>query len=297
MTVTVPSSVGDLLRDTLDRDAVAAALPTVSGPLEELLLTRVLAAVDAVLDVDLACVLLDGWKTYGALVEAARRTQEPPAASETVPLHHQELTWTSHPSVEIFVNGKKVATLAFDLTVTADVAGVSAEVRGGRLVGLRGGDVGIKATLAMAGRTLAEREAPFPLGVSVPLGRGFPLLPGRRPGRSTPRRLRSLMIGAAVVLLAALVSIGVVAVGAFGSTPERAQPPAQISGAVKQGETRNVRAGPSNDATVIATVRSGDPVVVRCTTASGWMRLVSPHPDAYVYRSGLTLDAEPPTCA
>jgi hypothetical protein len=44
-------------------------------------------------------------------------------------------------------------------------------------------------------------------------------------------------------------------------------------------------------------VRSGDPVVVRCTTASGWMRLVSPHPDAYVYRSGLTLDAEPPTCA
>jgi hypothetical protein len=176
--------------------------------------------------------------------------------------------------VEIFVNGKKVATLAFDLTVHGRRRRGLGRGPRRQAVGLRGGDVGIKATLAMAGRTLAEREAPFPLGVSVPLGRGFPLLPGRRTGRSTPRRLRSLMIGAAVVLLAALVSIGVVAVGAFGSTPERAQPPAQISGAVKQGETRNVRAGPSNGARVIATVRSGDPLVVRCTTASGWMRLV-----------------------
>jgi hypothetical protein len=297
VTVSAPSTVGELLQGSVDRAAVVAALPSLPGPVGDLLVERVVAAVDAMLDVDLAGVLLDGWATYGALAEAARRTRESASATETVPLHHQELTWASQPSVNVFVDGAQVATLAFDLTITADIAGVSAEVRAGRLVALRGGDVSVRAQLVLAGRTVAEREVPFALGVSVPLGDGFPLLPAAQPvGTSPRRRFRAVMIAAGAVLLAALVSIGAVTIGVSGTTPSEAEEPAGIGGAVHPGETWNVRRGPSGSAPVIATVQLGERVVVRCTTENGWLRLVSPHPDGYVSRNGLALDAVPPPC-
>ena len=137
------------------------------------------AAAAGLLDVDLIGVLVAGWRKHHNLTSAARRTVAAPSSIELVDMAAHQVTMSQHPSVTVLVDGVRVATLQFGLSlgflVNAMVAGVGA----GRLVALHSGRCDITATLAVQGTTVLTKQAHFKLPGVVPLSPGIRLLSAR----------------------------------------------------------------------------------------------------------------------
>lgn len=120
----------------------------------------VVAQVGAdVLDVDLGDALVEGWRRYSALTEAARRTLAEPGSEEVLDLVTHRFTTTYSPCVDVFVDGHLVHTVELSLGLVLDVSGLVAVVRGGALVALRGGGCTATATLLVDEVQVARRTA------------------------------------------------------------------------------------------------------------------------------------------
>ncbi|HEU4948071.1 MAG TPA: hypothetical protein VFT31_13040 [Kribbella sp.] len=115
--------------------------------------------VDGLLDLDLGDILVACWSKHRALTEAAIRTLVAPGSEEVVALATHRAAATYSPHVDLLVDGRKVTTIEFRLTVVLDATGLAAVVRGGDLVALRGGDCRATATLLLEGVRLAERQS------------------------------------------------------------------------------------------------------------------------------------------
>src|SRR6516162_908933 len=87
-----------------------------------------LASVTAgLLDLDLGDLLIYGWRTRERLVKAARETRQIPGRQDVVQLGTHRITLAYNPTVELLVDGVKVHTFRFQLTVIFDI-GVAALV-------------------------------------------------------------------------------------------------------------------------------------------------------------------------
>lgn len=140
---------------------------------------REIATVTArLLDLRLEDALVSAWRSYGALTGAAERTFAVPGSEEVVVLATHRVMWTCEPHVDLLVDGARVATLDFELSVAFDLDGVVAVVRLGDLVGLRAGECTITATLALHGETLIQRQGRTTPAVVLPLDPPVPLLVG-----------------------------------------------------------------------------------------------------------------------
>jgi len=76
----------------------------------------------------------------------------------------------------VLIDGAKVATIVFDLTLVFRLDPLAAIVRDGNLVAFRGGDCLATATLTVDGAKLAERERHLDLNRIVPVHPGIPLV-------------------------------------------------------------------------------------------------------------------------
>jgi hypothetical protein len=133
------------------------------------------AAGGGLLGLDLREVLVAAWRRHRALYAAAKSTKDSPA-TEVVQLATHRITTTHRPSVDVAVNGVRLATVHFELSLVIEVDGLSATVRGGRLVGLGGGRCVVTAALGCAGQDLLSRQAVLDPSITVPLGDGIALM-------------------------------------------------------------------------------------------------------------------------
>jgi len=131
---------------------------------------------DSLLDMDLGDILVSGWRKYSALVQAAHRTLSPPPSEEVVALATHRVTSTHRPRVDLLIDGKRLNSFEFELKVDVEVTGLSAVVRSGDLVALRGGVCQLSGTLSLEGVKLAAREQSLDLGLLMPLRRHIPLV-------------------------------------------------------------------------------------------------------------------------
>lgn len=153
---------------------VGAALSQVST--RRVVERQMSSALVGLLGLDLADVLVGGWRRHRALVAAAHATRANAAATEVVQLATHRITTSYHPYVDVSVNGAKVATVHFDLDLTLDVDGVLGTVSSAKLVALQGGRCTVAVALGCEGRDLASRQAVIDPVLTVRLGRGIPLL-------------------------------------------------------------------------------------------------------------------------
>lgn len=298
---TVAGLFGDLRTRLDEHEVVSRALAHHVGVSETALRVldrQVAEAVTGLLDIDLGNLVLDGWSKYDELLAAAHRSLESPGEDEEVPLVVHRITSTHRPAVELYVGVVLVAVIVFDLEVYIDVHGVDAIVRGGRLVGLRGGDVDLGARLSTRGQTIVERRTSCRVGALVPLADPFPLLEGPPPARtrggSSIGTLRvAIVTGLLIVALgAAGLLSGIVAVPASAWTWQQAG----IAGVVDPDSAWNMRAGPSPSADTVGVVQPGQRVRVECLER-GWAKLLVPRSGVFVDRHGLRLDTVPPDCS
>lgn len=151
-------------------DGVADRLSGVVG--------REFAAVATTLaDLDLADVLLAGWRTEKELVSAAMATLERPGSEQLVDLATHRVESIHRPAVDVTLDGAVVATVDFEITVAVVLRAVVATVRDGRLAALDGGRCTASAVMKVEGQQIAEGTREFDVpALTVSLGRGLPLV-------------------------------------------------------------------------------------------------------------------------
>jgi hypothetical protein len=138
--------------------------------------TEVAAMVHGLLALDLGDLLIGGWRKYGALTAAARRTGAAPGSSEIVELVSHTVTSVHEPEVDVLVREVRVATIHIELSVEFKIDGLAATVWDGQLVALEGGSCDITASLAVEGKRLAERTRHTRAPLVVRVGDGVALL-------------------------------------------------------------------------------------------------------------------------
>src|ERR1700761_4533416 len=139
------------------------------------------AGAAGLLDLDLGDLLIYGWRTSERVLEAARQTRQEPGRREVVQLGTQRVTSEHHPTVELLVDGVKVHTFRFQLTVTFDIEVAALVIQNGRLTALKAGDcvIIVTLTLEMPGgdADLIHQRRKLSLPPLVRLGPGIPLVP------------------------------------------------------------------------------------------------------------------------
>ena len=140
-----------------------------------------LASVTAgLLHIDLGDVLIYGWRTHDRLVNAAKETIRVPGRQEVVQLGSHQVTWTKHPTIDLLVDGARVHTFRFQLTIVFEVDVAAAIVQEGKLAALKAGDGSVAGALTLempAGDIqLLHQERKINLHLIVHLGSGIPLL-------------------------------------------------------------------------------------------------------------------------
>lgn len=148
------------------------------------------AVTGGLLELDLGDLLVAGWKKYATLTDSARRTLSAPGSEEVVQLASHQVTFTYRPHVDLLIDGARLNSFELDVTLVFELTGVSAVVRSGDLVALRGGTCEVTGTLTLEGAKLADRKGRFDSGILVPLPRPiplvekpFPFIPEQSPGR------------------------------------------------------------------------------------------------------------------
>jgi hypothetical protein len=172
-------------------DGLDLALSAVSPAGRVFASAEVASALAELLELDVADVLIGGWRTHRSLIEAAAATRDDPEASEIVRLATHRIGAAHRPYVEVVVNGATIATVDFELSVELDIDAVLATVRRARLVAVHGGRLTMSVTLTAAGRELVSRAVTLDPAVTVSLGDGVTLLPDDAPARGQAQVLKA----------------------------------------------------------------------------------------------------------
>ncbi len=133
------------------------------------------------LDLDLGDLLIYGWRTHERLLKAARETRQIPGRQDVVQLGAHRITSAHNPTIELLVDGVRVHTFRFQLTVIFDIGLAALVIRGGLLTALKAGDGAVtgKLALEMPGGDieLAGQQRKIDLHLIISIGHGIPLLP------------------------------------------------------------------------------------------------------------------------
>jgi len=142
--------------------------------------------ISTILRTDLLGLLIDGWRKWGSLQDAARfsadRTEE---LVVQLAAHRVETSQTW--SIDVMAYGVAITTTDFVVAATFDIDIAEALIRTSRLVGLRGGRCEVIVRLQVQTRICKrarEKGAPYviekhrtvDLGARIPFGKGIPLL-------------------------------------------------------------------------------------------------------------------------
>lgn len=160
------------LRDRGTVRNLVPGLPALTAVAER----EVAKATDSFLSMNLADLAAAGWKRYEALLQAARRTRTAPTTEEIVALATHRINSSHHPTIDVFIDGKSVATIEVAINVAFNMAGVLAVVRQARLVAIKSGNCTVSGNLAVQGVAVAQKQREFDLPGAVRLRSGIALL-------------------------------------------------------------------------------------------------------------------------
>jgi hypothetical protein len=151
--------------------SLVAGFPGLTAAVEH----EVATATDGLLSLNLADVAAAGWKKYDALRQAARRTRDAPTTEEIVALATHRIESSHHPTVELSIDGRTIATIEIALQVAFNMSGVLAVVRQGRLTAIRSGTCTVAGSLAVQQIPITKRQRQFDLPGAIRLRRGVAL--------------------------------------------------------------------------------------------------------------------------
>jgi hypothetical protein len=158
-----PAAIAQRLRSADLGQDIGRVLDRVPPLTRDTAIGQVSATAAELLDVNLADVVVAGWRQHEDLTGAARRTLAAPGSVELVELASHRITAHQDPYVSVLVDGHQVGSVRFRITLGFSVSALLAEVRQGRL--------------AIQDITVVTRQEHFDLPGMVALRQGIRLLP------------------------------------------------------------------------------------------------------------------------
>ena len=172
----VPGDAADTLAESLHERGTLAPLVSGLPGLTAVVNREVAATTNGFLSLNLADVAADGWKKFDTLRQAARRSLESPENHEIVTLASHKIECSQRPTVELFIDGRSIATIVIDLNIAMDIAGGLAVIQQARLTEFRSARCTVTGSLAVQQTVIAKRQRQFDLPGAIRLRQGVALL-------------------------------------------------------------------------------------------------------------------------
>lgn len=172
-----PAAIAQRLRSADLGEDIRAALDGLPPLTRETAVGQVSSAAAELLNINLADVVADGWRKHADLTAAARRTLAAPRSTDLVDLASHRVTAGQEPYVSLLVDGHRVATVRFGLSLDFEISALLAEVRAGMLVALHSGRCEVTGALAIQDINTISRQAHADIPGMIPLHEGIRLLP------------------------------------------------------------------------------------------------------------------------
>ncbi|MGH3697560.1 MAG: hypothetical protein ACRDRX_26875 [Pseudonocardiaceae bacterium] len=152
------------LADSQLRTRALGLLATASHAAQQVLDSKLLDGFTQLLQrLDLAALVIEGWRTYTKLIEAAHRSRSTPKEPQKVVLSAHQITSTHHPTIDVIINETQCYTARLTVTITFDLRLVRAIVQNGALVALESGSCLVSVALGIEDLPVEmkrERELP-----------------------------------------------------------------------------------------------------------------------------------------
>jgi hypothetical protein len=172
-----PAAVAEQLRSADIGTDIRGALDSLPPLTREAAVNQVTTAAAGLLDINLADVVAAGWQKHADLTAAARRTLATPGSTDLVDLASHRISTAQEPYVTVLVDGQRVATVRFGVSLAFEISALLAEIKAGRLVALHSGRCLVTGTLAIQGISVVTRQAHIDLPGIIALRGGIRLLP------------------------------------------------------------------------------------------------------------------------
>jgi hypothetical protein len=158
-----------VMRATATDERRARPLRTLGAVARRALIEEIEAKLRMVMSETLVDLIVGGWRSYAAVMQAIRKSRSQPGVDLVVPLRNHTITAARQHKLDIEVDGFPVMTLSVQLTVHIQLYDAVAVVRDGYLVALRSGQPTASGTVTVDGVTIAQRALTFPLAAELAL--------------------------------------------------------------------------------------------------------------------------------
>ena len=172
-----PAAVAERLRSADIGTDLRGALDSLPPLTRAAAVDQVTTAAAGLLDINLADLVAAGWQKHADLTAAARRTLAAPGSTDLVDLASHRVSTAQEPYVTVLVDGHRVATIRFGLSLAFEISALLAEIKTGKLVALHSGRCVVTGTLAIQDINVVTRQARIDLPGVIALRGGIRLLP------------------------------------------------------------------------------------------------------------------------
>jgi len=172
-----PAAVAERLRSADIGTDIRGALDSLPPLTRKAAVDQVTTTATGLLDINLADLVAAGWQKHADLTAAARRTLAAPGSTDLVDLASHRVSTAQEPYVTVLVDGHRVATIRFGLSLAFEISALLAEIKAGKLVALHSGRCVVTGTLAIQDINVVTRQARIDLPGVIALRGGIRLLP------------------------------------------------------------------------------------------------------------------------
>jgi hypothetical protein len=174
----------------LAKHDVLGAFKLLSPRTREAAITELATVAARLLDVDVAELLIAGWRVHERLITAAEETLRSPGRREYVRLATHEISATRRPTVNVLIDGTRLCTLHFRLDALF-VLEANAAVENAQLIEISAENALLTATFVIEVPTrgdldILSREQPIRVPPIVRMSVGVPLIPAAPPIPAEP---------------------------------------------------------------------------------------------------------------
>ena len=133
------------------------------------LIEEIEAKLRMVMSETLVDLIVGGWRTYAAVMQAIRKSRGQPGVDQIVPLRNHTIKAARQNSLDIEVDNFRVMTLSSQLLVSVQLYDAVAVVRDGQLVAVRSGQAKADGTVTVEGVKIGRKTLTFPLTAELAL--------------------------------------------------------------------------------------------------------------------------------
>jgi hypothetical protein len=153
------------------RTRALGLLATASHAAQQVLDGKLLEGFTKLLQrLDLMSLVIEGWRSYTKLIDAARQSRSTPAQPQNVVVSNHQITSTHHPTIEVIINETQRYTARLTVTITFDLRLVRAIVQNADLIAVESGSCLVGVTLGIENfPDLMKRERELPAAALIQL--------------------------------------------------------------------------------------------------------------------------------